>query len=100
MAKEKQGALYMVDKDNARAVLVAGDDVEDRKAEGYTVLEGKRGDNGEDWNRPEDQGARDIAADLAKTGAKLAAVKAEEEAKEREGQFRQAETVKETPKKK
>lgn len=84
MTKEKKGAMYMADKDSTRAVLVHGDDIEARTAEGYTVLSGPRGDNGEEWNRPKDQGSRNAAADLAKTSAQLDAKEAEEENKARE----------------
>lgn len=84
MTKEKKGAMYMADKDNTRAVLVHGDDIEARTAEGYTVLSGPRGDNGEDWNRPKDQAGRDAAANAAKVTAELDAKESAEENKARE----------------
>lgn len=91
MTKEKKGAMYMADKDNTRAVLVHGDDIEARTAEGYTVLSGPRGDNGEDWNRPKDQAGRDAAADAAKLTAELDAKEAAEENKAREDALKASE---------
>lgn len=81
MAKEKQGAMYMFNEKLNLVKLVAGEDIEDFSADGYEVLSGKRGDNGEDWNRPKDQAGRDAAAAAAKFTAELDAKEAEEENK-------------------
>ena len=75
---DKQGALYL-EKDG-RIELVHGDDVEARKADGWKEPTGRRG-NGQPYNLPEDQGARDAAAGFAKEADEEAADKQAKEAK-------------------
>lgn len=79
MAKnDEQGALYL-EKDG-RVELVRGDDVADRKADGWKEPEGQRA-NGESYNDPKQQGARDAAADFAKKQAVEDQKEAEADAK-------------------
>lgn len=75
---EKQGALYL--QKDGRIELIHGDDVEAHKADGWKEPEGKRG-NGQAYNLPEDQGARDAAASFAKEADNEAADKQAKEAK-------------------
>jgi hypothetical protein len=79
MAKnDEQGALYL-EKDG-RIELVHGDDVADRKADGWKEPEGRRA-NGASYNDPKQQGARDAAADFAKKQAAEDQKEAEADAK-------------------
>lgn len=81
MAKtEKKHALYLRSPEGDRIELVHGDEVEDRKGEGWEEPEGRKA-NGEEWNAEDDLPGQDITADLAKQDAEHKAKKAAEEAK-------------------
>lgn len=81
--KETHDALYLVNPDTKHVELVHGEDVEDKKAQGWKEPEGDKA-NGEPWNDEESLAQRNAAADQAKTRAKLDADKAEKEQKERD----------------
>lgn len=81
MATEKKHALYLKNADEDRIELVHGDEVEDRKADGWKEPEGMKA-NGEQWNAERDLPGQDIAADIAKQTAEADAKEQAKEQKE------------------
>lgn len=94
MASEKKHALYLV-KDGERPKLFHGDDVEDARADGWSEPDFQRS-NGTDWNPEEEQGARDAAAEFAKSKAAADDKKAQEQAKADEKARAEAEKARES----
>lgn len=74
-------ALYLEDPDTGRVELVHGDDVDDRKANGWKEPEGQKA-NGEDWNGEDSLGQRNAASEQLKVREKIDADKAEKKQKE------------------
>lgn len=95
--KETVEALYLEDPDTGRVELVHGDDVDDRKANGWKEPEGQKA-NGEDWNGEDSLGQRNAAAELMKVRQEIDADKEAKKQKEREDAERAAEKArKEAP---
>lgn len=79
--KDTAEALYLEDPDTGRVKLVHGDDVEDRKANGWKEPEGQKA-NGEDWNGEDSLRQRTAAAEQLKVREKFDADKDEKKQKE------------------
>lgn len=88
--KETPEALYLEDPDTGRVELVHGDDVDDRKANGWKEPEGQKA-NGEGWNDEESIGQRNAAAEQLKIREKIDVDKEAKKQREREDAEKAAE---------
>ena len=73
---EKKHAMYLY-KDGESVTLFHGDDVEQAQADGWKAPDFRKS-NGEEWNDPEGEAARDAAADVQKARAEIEKARAEQ----------------------
>lgn len=92
MAKQEKHALYLVNPDSGRVVLIHADDVEDKQKAGYKQLTGQKA-NGSEWNHEDDLVAQDHAAEFAKAQAEADGKKAAEKSKELEAEVKAQEKL-------
>lgn len=92
--KEKQHALHLIPKEGGRPELIHADDVEDKRAAGYTDPTGMKA-NGDKWNDGEEALLQqDAASEVAKNRAERDSKRQEKADEENQAALKQQEEVK------